>query len=105
MLHPLIVPLNTYLPRHLRDRRLRDVLGFEAYVELMGRLKETDIQWVVEWWHILSMVHSCFKDHCVTLVGLHCYSYYSTCHISKQFGECHGAFDDEGCLPHYDVHQ
>ena len=47
-----------------------DVLGFEAYIELLGRLMETDIQWVVEWWHISSMVHNCCKDHCVTLVGL-----------------------------------
>ena len=45
-------------------------MSFEAYMELMGHLKETDIQWVVEWWHILSMVHSCCKDHYVTLVGL-----------------------------------
>ena len=56
LLHSPIVPLSTYLPRHLRDCRLRDILGFEAYMELMGRLEETDIQWVVEWWHILSMV-------------------------------------------------
>ena len=84
LLHPPIAPFSTYLPRHLRERRLQDILGFEAYRELMGCLKETDIQWVVEWWHILSMVQSCFKDHCVTLVGLRCYS---TCHISRQFGE------------------
>ena len=61
----------------------------------MGCLKETDIQWVVEWWHILSMVQSCFKDHCVTLVGLRCYS---TCHISRQSGERQGAPDDEGAF-------
>ena len=95
LLHPPIAPLSTYLPRHLRERRLQDILGFEAYRELMGCLKETDIQWVVEWWHILSMVQSCFKDHCVTLVGLRCYS---TCHISRQFGEHQGAPDDEGAF-------
>ena len=65
-------------------------------MELMGRLKETDIQWVVEWWHISSMVHSCCKDHCVTLVGLQCYSYYSTCRISRKFGERQGDPDDKG---------
>ena len=32
LLQPPTVPLSTYLPRHLRDRRLRDVLGFEAYM-------------------------------------------------------------------------
>ena len=70
LLHPPTVPLNTYLSRHLKDYQLRDVLGFEAYMELIGCLKETNIQWVVEWWHISSMVHSCCKDHCMTLVGL-----------------------------------
>ena len=59
LLHPPTVPFSSYLPWHLRDHRLQDVLGFEAYMEFMGCLKETDIQWVVEWWHILSMVHNC----------------------------------------------
>ena len=40
------------------------------------------------------MVHSCCKDHCVTLVGLCCCFYY-TCRISRQFGERQGALDDE----------
>ena len=65
-------------------------------MELMGHLKETNIQWVIEWWHISSMVHSCYKDYYVTLVGLRCYSYYSTCRISRQFGEHQGAPHDEG---------
>ena len=64
-------------------------------MELMGHLKETNIQWVVDWWHISSMAHSCYKDHCMTLVGLHCYSYYSTCRISRQLGEYQGAPDEE----------
>jgi len=33
------------------------------------------------------MVHRCCKDYCVPLVGLRCYSYYSTCRISRQIGE------------------
>ena len=66
-------------------------------MELMSRLKETDIQWVMEWWHISSMVHSCCKDHCVTLVGFRCCSY-SICRISRQFGERQGAPDDEGAF-------
>ena len=65
-------------------------------MELIGHLKETDIQWVVEWWHISSMVHSCYKDCCVPLVGLRCYSYYSTWHISRQFEERQGVLDEEG---------
>ena len=97
MLQPPTVPLNTYLPRHHRDHRLHwNDMGFEAYMELIGCLKETDIQWVVEWWHFSSMVHSCYKDHCVTLVGLRCCSYYSTCRISRRFGKHEGAPDDEG---------
>ena len=71
-------------------------MGFEAYMELMGHLMKTNIQWVVEWWHISSMVHSYYKDHCVTLVGLRCCSHYSTCCISRQFGKHQGAPDDEG---------
>ena len=67
-------------------------------MDLMGHLKETNIQWVEEWWHISSMVHSCYKDHCVTLLGLRCCSYYSTCHISRQFGERQGVPDDEGAF-------
>ena len=43
-------------------------MSFEAYMKLMGHNKETDIQWVVEWWHISSMVHSCCKDYCMSLV-------------------------------------
>ena len=92
------MPLSTYLPRHLKDRRLWDVLGFEAHVELMGHLKEVDIQWIVQWWHISSMVQSCCKDHCVTLVGLCCCSYYSICHISRQFRKRQGAPNDEGAF-------
>ena len=84
LLQPPAVPLSSYLPKHLRDRQLhQNDMGFEAYMELMGRLKETDIQWVMEWWHISSIVHSYCKDHCVTLVGFRCCSYYSTCHISR----------------------
>ena len=65
-------------------------------MELMDLFKETDIQWVVEWWHISSMVPSCYKDHCVTLVGLQCCSYYSNCRISWQFDECQGAPNGKG---------
>ena len=44
------------------------------------------------------MVHSCYKDYCVTLVRLCCCSYYSTCHISRQCGECEGDPHDKGAL-------
>ena len=87
-----------YLLKHLWDHWLQDFLGFEVYIELIGRLKVIYIQWVVEWWNISSMVHSCYKGHCVTLVGLLCCSYYSTCRISRQFGERQGAPGDEGAF-------
>ena len=67
-------------------------------MELMGHIKETGIQWVVEWWHISSMVYRCCKDYCVPLVGLCCCSYYYTCPISRQFGECQGALRGEGAF-------
>ena len=90
---------STYLPRHFRDCRLHQKdMSFKAYMELMGHIKETGIQWVVEWWHISSMVYRCCKDYCVPLVGLCCCSYYSTYRISRQFGECQGAPDDEGAF-------
>ena len=89
LLQPPIVPLNTYLSKNFRDHRLhQNDMSFEAYMEFMGHIKEIDIQWAVEWWHIARMVHSCCKDYCVPLVGLRCYLYYSTCRISRQFREC-----------------
>ena len=51
-------PPITYLPKHFRDRRFHQMdMSFEAYIKLMGHIKETNIQWVMEWWHISSMVH------------------------------------------------
>ena len=98
LLQPPTVPPSTYLPKHLRDRLHQNNMSFEVYIELMRHIKETDIQWVVKWWHILSMVRSCCKDYCVPLVGP-CYcSYYSTCCISRQFGEFQGAPYDEGAF-------
>ena len=44
------------------------------------------------------MVHNCFKDYYVPLIGLRCCSYYSTCHISRQFGERQGALNDKGAF-------
>ena len=54
-------------------------------MDLIGHIKGTDIQWVVEWWHISSMVHCC----CL---------HYSTCRISRQFGERQGAPSGEGAF-------
>ena len=51
-------PPITYLPKHFGDRRFHQMdMSFEAYIKLMGHIKETNIQWVMEWWHISSMVH------------------------------------------------
>ena len=92
-------PPSTYLLRHFRDCWLhQNDMSFKVYIELMGYIKETDIQWVVEWWHIARLVHSCCKDYCMPLVGLCCCLYYSTCRISRQFGECQRAFNDEGAF-------
>ena len=99
MLQPPTVPPSTYLPRNFRDHKLhQNDMSFEVYMELMGHIKETDIQWVVEWWHITRMVHGCCKNYYVPLVKLRCCSYYSTCRISRQFGECQGASNDEGAF-------
>ena len=59
-------------------------------------LSPLGIQWVVEWWRITDMVNRGFKDNCVPLFELcHC-SYYSTCHIARQFGDHQGAPSDNG---------
>ena len=43
LLQPPTVPLSTYLLRRFRDCRLHQNDMIEAYMELMGHLKETDI--------------------------------------------------------------
>ena len=43
LLQPPTMPLSTYLPRHIKDHQLQNVMGFEVYMEFMGYLKETDI--------------------------------------------------------------
>ena len=65
---------------------------------LMCHLKEIDIWWVMERWQISSIIHSCCKDYCVTLVGLRCCLCYSTCRILRQFGERQGNPHDEGAF-------
>ena len=71
-------------------------MSFEEFTELMEHIDATDIQWVVEWWHISIMVQRSFKDNHVPLVGLHYCSYYSTCHIARQFGDRQRAPSDDG---------
>ena len=44
LLQARTIPLNTYLPRHLRDCWPQNVMGLEVYMEFMGLFKETDIQ-------------------------------------------------------------
>ena len=45
LLQPPTVALNTYLLRQLKDHWLhQNDMSFEAYMELMGHLKEIDIQ-------------------------------------------------------------
>ena len=45
-------------------------MSFDEFSEFMKCIDVTNIQWVVEWWHISSMVNCNFKDSCVPLVGL-----------------------------------
>ena len=71
-----------------------NMLSFDEFTEFMMRIDVTDIQWVVEWWRISSMVHSNYN--CVLLVGFHCCSYYFTCCIARQFGDRQGAPSDDG---------
>ena len=54
----------------------------------------SNIQWVVEWRHISSMVNRSFKDNYIPLVGLRRCSYYSTCRIARQFGDRQGPPSD-----------
>ena len=97
MLHPPTVPLSQYLPKHYHDHRPKCVsMSFYEFTEFMKRNDVTDIQWVVEWWRISSMVNYSFKDNCVPLVRLRCCSHYSTCRIARQFGDHQGASSNDG---------
>ena len=71
-------------------------MDLDEFTEFMKHIKVLDIQWVVDWWRISSMVNHSFKDNCVPLVGLYYCSYYSTCCIARQFGDCQGAPSDDG---------
>ena len=42
------------------------------------------------------MVNCVFKDNCVPLIRLQCYSYYSPGHIARQFGDNQGVPNDDG---------
>ena len=58
--------------------------------------KQISLQEVVEWWHITGMVNRVFKDNYSPLVGFRRCSYYSTCHIARQFGDYQGVPNDDG---------
>ena len=62
----------------------------------MKHIDVTNIQWVVECWHISTMVNRSFKDNYVPLVRHRCCSYYSACRIARQFDDCQGALSDDG---------
>ena len=97
MLHPPIVPPSSYLLKHYCDHRpKRAKMSFDEFIEFMERIKVIDIQWVVEWWRISSMVHRNLKDNCAPLVGLRCCSYYSTSRIARHFGNRQVAPSDNG---------
>ena len=97
LLHPLAFPPSQYLPKNYRDRRPKHTeMSFDEFTKFMKRINVTDIQWIVEWWCISSMVKRSFKDNCVPWVGLRCFFYYSTCRIARQFGDRQGAPSDDG---------
>ena len=61
-----------------------------ALTEFLRRLTPSDIQWVVECWHIKAMTSYDFKEKCVILIGpRHC-SYYPIHRIARQFGDRQG---------------
>ena len=66
------------------------------FTEFLKHLSPLGVQWVVEWWCIMDMVNRGLKDNYVPLVRLLHYSYYSTCHIVRQFGDRQGALSDDG---------
>ena len=83
LLQTPVVPPSQYLPKHYRDYRPKHAkMSFEEFTELMELIDAPDIQWVVEWWRILSMAHRSLKDNCVPLVRLRYCSYYFTCCIT-----------------------
>ena len=87
LLQPPTIPPSQYLPKHYYDRRPKHVeMSFDEFTEFMKHIDVIDIQWVVEWWHILGMASCVFKDSYVSLVGLRRCSY-STCRIARQFGD------------------
>ena len=97
MLHPPIVPPSQYLPKHYRDRRLRNnKMDSIKFIEILKHLTTFDVQWVVEWWHIIAMVNHVFEDNCAPLFGLRHCSYYSLNHIARQFGNRQGVLSDDG---------
>ena len=87
MLQPPTIPPSQYLLKHYRYGRPKCAeMSFDEFTEFMKHIDVTDIQWVVEWWHILGMANRVFKDNYVSLVGLRRCSY-STCRIARQFGD------------------
>ena len=97
MLQPFVIPPNQYLPKHYCDCRPKHAkMSFEEFTELMKCIDAIDIQWVVKWWRMSSMAYCSLKDNCIPLVGFCFCSYYSTCCISKQFGDHQGAPSDGG---------
>ena len=97
MLHPPTIPPSQYLPKHYRDRRLRNnEMDSAKFTEFLKRFTTFDVQWVVEWWYIIPMVNRVFKDNCAPLVGFRRCSYYSLYHIARQLGDSQGVLRDDG---------
>ena len=97
MLHPPTIPPSQYLPEHYLDRRLRNnEMDSAKFTKFLKHLTTFDVQWVVEWWHIIATVNRVFKDNCAPLVGFHRCSYYSLDRIVRQLGDRQGFLSDDG---------
>ena len=91
LLYPPIITPSRYQLKHYRDRNLKDKeMDLAKLIELLNCLTSSDVQWVVEWWHIEAMSSCGFKENFVPLVRLRYYSYHPTCRIIRQFGDRKG---------------
>ena len=70
LLHPPIIRPSQFVPKHYRDRKLKRIeMNFDDFTKFMKCIDVSDIQWVVEWWHILGTINCSFKDNYIPLQG------------------------------------
>ena len=70
LLPPPSVPPSQYLLKHYLDHRpKRTEMDLDEFTKFMKCIEISDIQWVVDWWHISGMVNRSFKDNYVLWLG------------------------------------